>query len=263
MRRVVRVADRVARGVEIGCEELGRVGGLAGAEARGRGHLRRQLGADGRVRVEVVLDGRVHSLEPAILNHGLQLAGVEQLGLFQQARDEDGRGLLHALLDIGDHGEVAGDLNVLLQVEAVGGGLAAELAGFGVDLAGLGALDLVLDAQVDAGGGVGVGLQAPGHVVEDALEADLAAAHPAHAGDVLDALVDLVPDGEELVGGGVFGGGDGVVADDERVQLDDLAVRVQHVDGELARDARGEGRDDGVVRLLGHFFWCFFLSLSL
>ena len=29
-------------------------------------------------------------------------------------------------------------------------------------------------------------------------------------------------------------------------------LRVQHVDGELAGDARGEGGDDGVLRFLAH-----------
>ena len=264
--RVVGVADRVVGRehrvaavivvvVERRAHETGRVGRLllllllATESWTERRHLRREL-RTGRGR-ELVLHGRVHRFQPPVLEEGLQLAGVEQLGLLEQPRDHDGRRLLHVLLDERDHGEVAHNLDVLLQIQAVGGRLVAQLARR-PRLPRLVALDLVLDAHVDAGGGVGVRLQAPRHVVEDALEADLATAHLAHPRHELDPLADLVPNGKKLVGRGVLGRWDGVVLDDERVQLNDLAVRVQHVDGELARDARGEGRDGGVLRLLAH-----------
>lgn len=113
-------------------------------------------------------------------------------------------------------------------------------------------LDLPLVAQVDAGGGVDMRLQAPRHVVEDALEVDLARRHLAHAGNVLDPLGDLVPDGEELVCRRVLGRFDRVMFEDERVELDNLTVRVQHVYGELARDVRGQRGDVGVQRLPAH-----------
>ena len=79
-----------------------------------------------------------------------------------------------------------------MQVQPVCRRLVAQLARL-ARLARLVAFDLVFVPQVDAGGRVDVRLEAPGHVVEDALEADLARAHPAHAGEVLDALGDLVP----------------------------------------------------------------------
>ena len=40
--------------------------------------------------------------------------------------------------------------------------------------------------------------------MEDALEGDLAGSHLPHARDVLDALGDLMPDTEELVGGRIL-----------------------------------------------------------
>ena len=107
--------------------------------------------------------------------------------------------------------------------------------------------DAVGVAQVDVHGGIDVGLQSPGHIVEAAVEADFAGAQLAHARDVLDALDNLVPRGVELVGGGISRGGYGVVPEDEGIEGDDLTVGMEDVDGELAGDeARdwGDGRED-------------------
>jgi hypothetical protein len=240
---VVCIPDGVSRREHV--RGHGRVGRLARAE----GHLRRELWFPWGS--ELVLEGGVDGLEAPVLDHGLELAGVEEFGLFQQPRDEDGRRGFEALLDKGCQGHVAHDFDVFLQVQSVDGRLIAQLARL-ARLSRLVALDLPLVPQIDAGRRVDVRLQAPGHVVEDALEADLARGHLAHAGDVLDPLGDLVPDGEVLVGRRMLGRLDGVVLEDEGVELDDLTVRVEHVDGELARDARGEGRDVGVLRLLAH-----------
>ena len=88
--------------------------------------------------------------------------------------------------------------------------------------------------------------------MEDAAELDGATAHLAEAGNVLDALRDLVPGRVELVGGRVAGRFDGRMVRHERVQLDDLAMVVQEVDGELARDIGWDGRDVHVRIALAH-----------
>lgn len=199
------------------------------------------------------LDGRlgevvgVVGLEPPVLHHGLEHAGIQQLGLFDDALDHLLASGLGLGLDEADHGDVALDLDVLAEVQAVGGGtqlLQANLALLGRLDAGLVAGDAVLVAHVDAERDVDVGLQAPGHVVEAAVEGDLAGADVAHAGDELDALGYLVPGAVVLVGGGIARRGDGLVAEDEGIQGDDLAVGVEDVEGQLTGDEAGDGRDD-------------------
>lgn len=190
----------------------------------------------------------VDRLELAVLHHGLEHAGVEQLGLFDDALDHLPVGGLELRLDEADHGDVGLDLDVLAQVQAVGGGaegLEANLAMLGRLDAGLVAADAVRVAQVNVHGRVDVRLQAPGHVVEAAVELDLAGAQLARAGQELDALLDLVPGAVELVGGGIARRGDWLVAEDERVEGDDFAVGVEDVDGELSRDEARDGRDEG------------------
>lgn len=112
--------------------------------------------------------------------------------------------------------------------------------------------DLPLVAQVDAHGRIDVCLQTPRHVMEDAFEADFARPHLAHARDVLYPLRDLVPDREEFVGGGILRGFDRMVLDDQRVQLDNLTMTVEHIDGQLAGDVPRYGRDLGIDALLHH-----------
>jgi hypothetical protein len=88
-------------------------------------------------------------------------------------------------------------------------------------------------------------LEALGHVVKDTLEGHLTR----DAREVLEVLGDLVPDREEFIRRGVFGRFDGVVLDNKRIELDDLAMRVEHVDGELTPDTGGERINDGVFCL--------------
>lgn len=217
--------------------------GALGREGRGSG------AADAGARPV----GGVDCLELAVLDHGLQHAGVEELGLLDDARDH----LLAGGLELGaheaGHGDVAADLDIFTKIQAVDGDAEAGHADLGLVRgldAGLVAVDAVLDADVDVHGGVGVCLQAPGHVVEAAVEGDLAGAHLADAGDELDALGDLVPGGVVLVGGGVAGRLDGLVVEDEGVEGDDLGVGVEDVDGELAGDESRDGGDGRVDLLL-------------
>lgn len=87
---------------------LRRVGGLAWAEGHLGGELRLPW------RRELVVHGRVDGPEPAVLDHGLQLASAEEFSLLQQARDHGGRRGFQALLDKGDECHIAYDLDVLL-----------------------------------------------------------------------------------------------------------------------------------------------------
>ena len=195
--------------------------------------------------------GRVDRLEPTVFHHGKQDAGVEQLGFADEAVDERLGGGLGLLLHKGDHGDVALDLDVFAQVEALGGRVDAELRDL-ARLAGLVAGDAPRVAQVDVHGRVDVRLQAPGHVVEAAAEGDAAGAQPAHARHELDALFNLVPGRVVLFRFGVAGRLDRLVARHQRVQRDDLAVAVQNLNGELAGDVGGDGRDVCVRFLFAH-----------
>lgn len=64
-----------------------------------------------------------------------------------------------------------------------------------------------------------------------------------------------MPDGEELVRGGIFGRFDRVVLEDEGVEFDDFAVGVEHVDGKQARNAGGKGSVGRVLRF-AHLVTC-------
>lgn len=193
-------------------------------------------------------NGAIHGVdcfELAVLHHGLENAGIKELGLFDDALDHLAVGRLELGSHKGDHGDVALELDVFAQVEAVGGGSQASQANLArlwrLD-AGLVAADAILVAQVNVHGRIDVRLQAPGHVVEAAVELDLAGAHLAHSGDHLDALLDFVPGAVKLVGGGIARRWDGLVAQDKRVERQDFAVRVQNVDGQLSRDEAWDWR---------------------
>lgn len=93
-------------------------------------------------------------------------------------------------------------------------------------------------------------LHTPRHIVKTSIERELSGAYLSQAGDVLDALCDLVPGAVVLVGGGMARGGDGLVRQDEGIEGDDLAVGVKKIDGELSRDEARDGRDDGEGFLL-------------
>lgn len=69
-------------------------------------------------------------------------------------------------------------------------------------------------------------LQAEGQVVEDTPELDSTASHLADAGDVLDALRDLVPGRVEFIGRGIARCLDSFVASHQRIELNDFAMAV-------------------------------------
>lgn len=84
--------------------------------------------------------------------------------------------------------------------------------------------------------------------MEAALERDFARASPSNTRHILNSFIDLIPGGKKLVGGGSLRGFDSLVSDDKRVELDDFAMTVKHVDGKLTGDM---GRNGGDVRVNG------------
>lgn len=206
-------------------------------------------GDGGRGGAVVGVDG----LELAILHHGLQNTSIEQLGLFNDALDHFLVGSLELGLDKADHGDVGLDLDIFAEIQAVGRGperFEANLANLGGLESRLVAADAVLVAQIDIQRRIDVRLQTPGHVVEAAIELDPAPAELAHAGDDLDALLNLIPGAVKLVGGGIARRRDGLEAEDKRVEGEDFAMRVEDVNGELSRDEARDGRDEGEGLLL-------------
>lgn len=129
----------------------------------------------------------VDRLESSILHHGLERARVEQFGLLDQAVDHDLGCGLHLLLDKANHGDIALDLDVLANVQALWRRRRAQLLWLRW-FAWLVSANLPLIPEVYIGRGVGVSLQAKGKVVKNAAKLDGAAAHLANAGNVLDAL---------------------------------------------------------------------------
>lgn len=209
--------------------------------------------------------GRVDGLELPVRDHGLQHARIEQLRLLDDSGHHFLARGLELRLDKVDHGDVTANLDILAQVESVCGYAEPGHTDFGrlgrFD-AGLVAVDFVLDPDVDVHGRVGVRLQAPGHIVEAAVEADLAGAHLADAGDVLDALGDFVPCRVVLVGGGIAGRLDRLVVEDEGVEGDYLGVGVEDIDGELAGDEARDGGDGRVdLFLTKHLCGLFVVTL--
>lgn len=190
----------------------------------------------------------VDRLEFAVLHHGFQDASIEQLGLFDDALDHFLVGGLELGLDKADHGDVGLDLDVFAEIQAIAGGsegLEANLAMLRRLDSGLVAANAVRVAQIDVHGRIDVSLEAPGHVMKAAIELDLARAEPAHAGEDLDALLDLVPGAVKLVGGGIARRRDGLVVENQRVESEDFAVGLEDVNGELSRDEARDGRDEG------------------
>lgn len=186
--------------------------------------------------------------ELAVLHHCLQNTSIEQLGLLNDALDHLFVGGLELCLDKADHGDVGLDLDVFAKVQAVRGGsegLEANLAMLRRLDSRLVAANAIRVAQIDVQGSVDVRLETPGHVVEAAVELDLAPAHLANARDDLDTLLDLIPSAVKLVGGGIARRRNGLVAEDKRVEGDDFAVGVEDVNGELSRDEARNGCDEG------------------
>jgi len=90
--------------------------------------------------------------------------------------------------------------------------------------------------------------------VKAAIELDLAGTHLAHSRDHLDALLDLVPGAVKFVGGGIARRWDGLVAENERVEGEDFAVRMKNVDGKLSRDEAWDWRHQRKRLLLTKHF---------
>lgn len=199
------------------------------------------------LRVSVGAVGGIDGRELAILEHGLEDSSIHKLGLLDQTRQHVLARLPHLSFNKRHHGDVALEFDVLTEVQAIFGG--AELFEANLDLlwglAGLVALDAVLVAHVNVHGSINVRLQAPGHIVEASIELNLARAQLTSARDVLNALGDLIPAGIVFIGGGVARCRDGLVLEDEGVDVDNFAVRVEEIDGELARDVARDGRDNG------------------
>ena len=95
-------------------------------------------------------------------------------------------------------------------------------------------------------------LQTPRHVMETSVEINLARPQFAHARDVLNSFIDFVPRGEVLIGRRRLRGLYRLVPENEGIELDDFAMVVEHVDGELAGNMGGDRGDVGVNRLLLH-----------
>lgn len=112
--------------------------------------------------------------------------------------------------------------------------------------------DLPFIAQIYTHRRIDVCLQAPGHVVETAIEGDLAGPRPSDAGNELDPFGDFVPGGEELVGRCALRGFDSLDFDDKGVEFDDLLMTVEHINGELTRNMRRDRGDGGENGFLLH-----------
>lgn len=115
---------------------------------------------------------------------------------------------------------------------------------------GLVAHDAVLVPHIDTEGDINMRLHAPWHIMETAIECKLSRSYLSQARQILNALCDLVPGAVVLVGGGIARSGDGLVREYERVEGDNFAVGVEEINGELAGDKAGNGRDDGKGFLL-------------
>lgn len=88
--------------------------------------------------------------------------------------------------------------------------------------------------------------------METPLELNLARPETPDSGNVLDALRDLVPGAVELIGGCITRRLDRRKVRDERIQLNDLAVRMQDVDSELAWNERRDRRHIRIIDLFAH-----------
>ena len=123
--------------------------------------------------------------------------------------------------------------------------------------------DLPLVSQIDSHRSIDMCLQTPRHVMETSIEINLARPQLAHSRHVLNSFIDFIPCGEIFVGRRRLRSLYRLVPDNERIKLDDFAMTVKHVDGELAGDMGGDRGDVGVNRFLLHdggVGWRFLLS---
>lgn len=190
----------------------------------------------------------VECLETSIVKHGLENTRIQQLGLFNHASNHLLARLFGLGLDKTHHCDVALELDILPQVKPFlwrAQTLKSQLWRFRCFHTRLISLDTISVSHVDIHGRVDVSLKTPWHIVEASVKGDFARADLAHAGDILDALSDFIPGAVVFVGGCIARGGDGFMAEDERVESDDFAVGVEDIEGELSGDEAGNGRDDG------------------
>lgn len=141
----------------------------------------------------------------------------------------------------------------LAQVQPLPRGPDAELHGLG-RLAGQVAVEAPALADVGAHGGVAVGLDAVGQVVEGGGVGDVSGDDA--AGQVRDLVRHAPPGAALLLGRRVRRRRDRVPLDHQRVQVDHLHVVVQERDDGRARHARRQRRDRRERRLLGHRHGC-------
>lgn len=79
--------------------------------------------------------------------------------------------------------------------------------------------------------------------MEAASEGDLPRACFSNPRNELYPFGDLIPGGEEFVRWGTLGRLDRLDFNDQRVELDDFLVAVEHVDRKLTRNMRRDGCD--------------------
>lgn len=171
-------------------------------------------------------------------SHALLLVDV---GLEQQPVDQHRVRPPQRLLHEARRQDVAAHVDVLAQVQPFpGGSRDAQLDGL-ARLAGHVAADAPFLLDVEAGGRVDVRLQAAGQVVEAGLVRDVAGQQA--AGQILHAVRQLVPDAVEFVGRRMGRRRAALEVDDQRVQLDHLAVFVEGAHHHLAGDVRRQRRD--------------------
>lgn len=196
---------------------------------------------------------RVIRLELSILKHGLQKTSIEQLGLLNHAINHINTGLSRLRLDETHQGDVTLELDISAKIKPLLRRtklLKSKLRLLRRLNARLVPHNAVLVSHVDTERDINMGLHTPRHIVKTSIKGELSRAYLSQAGDVLDALCDLVPGAVVLVGGGMARSGDGLMRQDEGVEGDDLAVGVKKIDGELSRDEARDGRDDGEGFLL-------------
>jgi hypothetical protein len=165
---------------------------------------------------------RVDGFQFPVLHHGEQDSRVQELGLLDQAVHKNFRRSHHFLLDKRHHGDVALDLDVLTQIQPVRRRPNAHLRRL-PRLVGLVPRNAPIVLQIHPHRSVGVGLQSPGQIVKAAVELYSTGTYPPRAGHELDALLDLVPGGVVLVGGGIARGLGGLILRHQRIEGDDLA----------------------------------------
>ncbi len=143
------------------------------------------------------------------------------VGFFDQAVDEGAVGFFGRFAHEARHGEVAFHFDVFFKPETLFGEAEPEFLGL-AHLAGEAAAEGPAAFHVETHGGVDVGLEAVGEVVEAAHEGEGAG----DAGEVADFVGDGVPLAVGFFRCGDLWRADWVTVCDERVEIDHLRVAV-------------------------------------